>query len=57
MVKKSSNPILDERTIAYAVEQVGMTKSTMPHRKGKKDYYSVDDLHISALFQQEVRHV
>ena len=57
MANTSSISILDKRNVAFAVELVGVTKSALLDRKGKKDCYSVDDLHIVALFQQEVRHV
>ena len=57
MVTTSSTPILDEHTVAYVAELVGVTESALPHRKGKNDCYSVDDLHIATLFQQGVRHV
>ena len=57
MATSFSIPILDEHTVAYVAELVGVTKSALPHRKGKKDCYSVDNLHITALFQQGARHV
>lgn len=57
MATSSSILILDEHTVACVAELIGMTKSALPHRKGKKDCYSVDNLHITALFQQGVRHV
>jgi hypothetical protein len=57
MATSFSIPILDEHTVAYVAELVGVTKSALLDRKGKKDCYSVDNLHITALFQQGVRHV
>jgi ArsR family transcriptional regulator len=57
--------------ISALAELVGVTESAVSHhmrglrqmhivrarRDGKEVYYSVDDPHIIALFQQGVRHV
>ena len=60
-----------EANISQLAELVGVTESAVSHhmrglrqmrlvksrRDGKEVYYSVDDPHIIALFQQGVRHV
>jgi DNA-binding transcriptional ArsR family regulator len=60
-----------EMNISALAELVGVTESAISHhmrglrqmhivrarRDGKEVYYSVDDPHIIALFQQGVRHV
>ena len=60
-----------ELNITALAEMVGLTESAVSHhirglrmmrlvksrRDGKEVYYSVDDPHIIALFQQGVRHV
>ena len=60
-----------EVNISTLAEAVGLTESAVSHhmrglrqmrlvrsrRDGKEVYYSVDDPHIIALFQQGVRHV
>ena len=60
-----------EVNISTLAEVVGLTESAVSHhmrglrqmrlvksrRAGKEVYYSVDDPHIIALFQQGVRHV
>ena len=60
-----------EVNISTLAEMVGLTESAVSHhmrglrqmrlvksrRDGKEVYYSVDDPHIIALFQQGVRHV
>jgi DNA-binding transcriptional ArsR family regulator len=60
-----------EVNISTLAEMVGVTESAVSHhmrglrqmrivrarRDGKEVYYSVDDPHIIALFQQGVRHV
>ena len=60
-----------EVNISTLAEMVGVTESAVSHhmrglrqmrivrarREGKEVYYSVDDPHIIALFQQGVRHV
>ena len=60
-----------EMNISQLAELVGVTESAVSHhmrglrqmrlvksrRDGKEVYYSVDDPHIIALFQQGVRHV
>ncbi len=60
-----------EMNISALAELVGVTESAVSHhmrglrqmhivrarRDGKEVYYSVDDPHIIALFQQGVRHV
>ena len=63
--------IEQEVNISQLAELVGVTESAVSHhmrglrqmrlvkarRDGKEVYYSVDDPHIIALFQQGVRHV
>jgi DNA-binding transcriptional ArsR family regulator len=63
--------IKKEANIAALAKIVGITESAVSHhmrglrqmrivqarRDGKEVYYSVDDPHIIALFQQGVRHV
>ena len=60
-----------EMNVSQLAELVGVTESAVSHhlrglrqmrlvkfrRDGKEVYYSVDDTHIIALFQQGVRHV
>jgi DNA-binding transcriptional ArsR family regulator len=60
-----------ELNISTLAEMIGLTESAVSHhmrglrqmrlvrarRDGKEVYYSVEDLHIIALFQQGVRHV
>jgi ArsR family transcriptional regulator, lead/cadmium/zinc/bismuth-responsive transcriptional repressor len=60
-----------EMNVSQLAELVGVTESAVSHhlrslrqmrlvkfrRDGKEVYYSVDDPHIIALFQQGVRHV
>jgi ArsR family transcriptional regulator, lead/cadmium/zinc/bismuth-responsive transcriptional repressor len=60
-----------EANITALAEMVGITESAISHhmrglrqmhivrarREGKEVFYSVDDPHIIALFQQGVRHV
>lgn len=60
-----------EVNISTLAEMVGLTESAVSHhmrglrmmrlvkarREGKEVYYSVDDPHIIALFQQGVRHI
>ena len=60
-----------ETKVSQLAELVGVTESAVSHhlrglrqmrlvkfrRDGKEVYYSVDDPHIIALFQQGVRHV
>ncbi len=60
-----------EINISALAEMVGVTESAVSHhmrglrqmrlvksrREGKEVYYSVDDPHIIALFQQGLRHV
>lgn len=60
-----------EMNVSQLAELVGVTESAVSHhlrglrqmrlvnfrREGKEVYYSVDDPHIIALFQQGIRHV
>ncbi|MCX6082792.1 MAG: metalloregulator ArsR/SmtB family transcription factor [Chloroflexi bacterium] len=70
-VRILSANIAKEFNISALAQLVGVTESAVSHqmrglrqmrivrarRDGKEVYYSVDDAHIIAMFQQGVRHV